>query len=463
METDSIVETLSASVYNVSITDADGCSVVIPPFIIGEPDPVTVYADGATTICIGQSTTITANAGGGTPGYTYQWDNGISVDVQNFVVSPDETTCYTVNAIDTNDCQSAPAEVCIDVNPPIEVNIIDTEALMICEGEIITLNSLATGGNGGPYVYDWGPGVDFTPEATTTYSVSATDGCGSPSNQASITIDVEHAPEINLAIVGNKDCEPITVDFENLISNNDEVTYYWDFGDYNSEYNTSNDTSTSHSYENAGIYSIALTVTTNNAGCVSSEEFDELIEVYPVPEADFYAFPIVTDVYHADIEFFDQSSIMTNFSEINSWTWKFDDNTLSDEQNPEHLFTDAGEYNVTLEIESEHKCRDTVVKQIVIKDIHTFYAPNAITPDGSNENRYFKVQGKGVNMDTYRIIVFDRWGERIFETNDFYNYWNGRYKNKGEIVEMGVYTWLINFTDIYGQEHEKTGSVTVIR
>lgn len=87
--------------------------------------------------------------------------------------------------------------------------------------------------------------------------------------------------------------------------------------------------------------------------------------------------------------------------------------------------------------------------QILIYDDFSFYAPTAFTPeDKLGLNNKFYVTGSGINNEDYLMIIYDRWGENVYETNLFNplnhkeNGWDGRIK-KGDVGETGVYTWVV--------------------
>jgi gliding motility-associated-like protein len=101
------------------------------------------------------------------------------------------------------------------------------------------------------------------------------------------------------------------------------------------------------------------------------------------------------------------------------------------------------------------------------------YFPNAFTPESGRGNNYFYPKGVGADTQGYKMTIYDRWGEPIFETTDLptgFNEryeveggWNGRYRNKGAVVQNGVYTWVVQIRDVNGINHEYSGTVTVIR
>ena len=81
-----------------------------------------------------------------------------------------------------------------------------------------------------------------------------------------------------------------------------------------------------------------------------------------------------------------------------------------------------------------------------IRHIFTFFAPTAFTPDGDKVKDAFVVKGNGIDPQSFKMDIFDRWGEQVFETTDFIKGWDGRIKD-GKKGETGEYTWFIIFKD----------------
>jgi CHU domain-containing protein len=94
-----------------------------------------------------------------------------------------------------------------------------------------------------------------------------------------------------------------------------------------------------------------------------------------------------------------------------------------------------------------------------IKQIPIIYAPTAMVPEG--KNNFFKPVISFYKEDTYRMMIFNQWGQKIFETSDINEPWYGRYN--GQTVQQGVYTYLITVTGINGNVINRTGTVMVIR
>jgi len=92
-----------------------------------------------------------------------------------------------------------------------------------------------------------------------------------------------------------------------------------------------------------------------------------------------------------------------------------------------------------------------------------FYVPNSFTPDGDEHNNTFKwVFTSGFDPYSFNIVIFNRWGECIFESNDPTGYWDGKYNNG--ICPLGVYTYKIFFKHIGDDgKHETIGNVLLLR
>ena len=87
------------------------------------------------------------------------------------------------------------------------------------------------------------------------------------------------------------------------------------------------------------------------------------------------------------------------------------------------------------------------------------YVPNAFTPDGDSHNDEFIAAGE--NISQFKMVIFARNGQMIFESNDILKGWNGEIK--GKMGDPGVYIYKINNTNAAGESKEKTGPVNLIR
>ena len=277
-----------------------------------------------------------------------------------------------------------------------------------------------------------------------------------------ISSALEFKPLPNVLFSGNGfDCAPIEVIFNDLSTTpiDSIVSWNWDFGDGE----LSNEQNPSHTYLTSGNYDVTLTVSTDE-GCVNNNTIINSVTVHPNPIADFTATPFITDLDNAEISFIDQSDLAI------SYLWDFADGETSLIMNPIHTYQDTGTYNVNLTVTNSFGCEGSITLPVIVKPTFNFEIPNAFTPNpnGQNGGQYdinsltndiFYPFTKFVK--DYHLMIFNRWGELIFESFDINKGWDG-YLN-GVMLQQDVYVWKINLTYIDGSKLEKAGDVTLIR
>ena len=459
---------LAAGLVSVTVTDLNNC-IVIGSINIAEPSPLIVNTFGA-NICYGDSVQISAAALGGTGAHSYTWDNSLP-DSTAHIVSPDTTTTYTVIVMDENSCQDS-ATITVIVYPPLMVS---GSSVVICEGESVVLSAAPSGGNGGPYYYTWNDGstdssITVSPLDTITYTVIVSDSC-SPDDTATVNIFVNPLPSVSF----NAACfpDPFITQFTNNSSPISGSAFLWDFGDGSPPVGGQNP---SHVYSSSGDYTVNLTVTTDK-GCSN----DTAIIVQSPPTAEFILTPNETTTANPEINFTDFSN---TFSNVAYWEWDFGDGysidnfsgqagsdfipfdsnlTTGTYQDPSHTYSDAGTYYILLTVYNADGCRDTAMQFVKIFSEYFLFAPSAFTPNGNKINDVFMPQGVGINEGNFEMSIFNRWGDLIYETNDFNKGWDGKANKGRKIAQTGVYIWLIKTKDPRGSRHHYIGRVTLIR
>lgn len=180
------------------------------------------------------------------------------------------------------------------------------------------------------------------------------------------------------------------------------------------------------------------------------------LTVIPSPHANFSFMPTEPEKDQL-VSFIDLS---VNAS---SWAWDFGDGGHSNDQNPFHTYSSLQEFDVSLVVANEN-CLDSIAYRLVITEVLLFFVPNSFTPDGNSFNNVFSpVFTKGFDPYDYHLIVFNRWGETIFESYNTTVGWSGTYGN-GQIVQDGVYVWQIEFgSEGSDKRHLHRGHVTLIR
>jgi gliding motility-associated-like protein len=177
-------------------------------------------------------------------------------------------------------------------------------------------------------------------------------------------------------------------------------------------------------------------------------------------QANFSYTPTNVSALNSTIQFLNSSTNAINYQ------WIFGDGTSSTQFEPIHEYNDENctGFLVTL-IASDGNCADTVVNVIPCNEETIFYVPNAFTPDGDNFNQtFFPVFYSGFDPFNFEMLIFNRWGELIFETKNVKIGWDGSYGTLGRKVQDGVYTWKITYKKMENdQRHVVIGHVTLIR
>ena len=113
----------------------------------------------------------------------------------------------------------------------------------------------------------------------------------------------------------------------------------------------------------------------------------------------------------------------------------------------------------TLTVNYLSNCSVSQTVTVFVGDGEIFYAPNAFTPNGDGNNDVFMVYGFGLAKVSMKI--FNRWGEKVFDTQNQWQGWDGTYR--GEMQNPGVYSYYVQGIYLNGKEKEKKGTVTLIK
>jgi gliding motility-associated-like protein len=451
VQTSATALNLHAGTYILMVTDHNGCSANVNVNIV-QPGPIMLTTTGATTICAGLSTGISASASGGNGTYTYSWSNALS-NASSHVVTPPFTTNYYVSVTDNAGCAGPVDTIRVRVINLNLGNLAMSPPATICYGASVSVAATISGDTG-PITYSWSNGLGTTagpfnvsPSNTTTYTVGVTNSCGVTIHGA-VTITVNPLPVVALQPQSGASCDHVSLQMQNTASN-PGASYAWNFGDGN----TSTQEVPQHDYFQSGSYTVTLTVT-SSTGCVRGGNTINTIMVYTPTVASFTC-PEEASELMPEIQFTNTSSNAA------SNQWDFGDNSFSTTVSPLHVYASKGTYKVMLKTTSPNGCLDTVSKIIEIAPEFTFFIPNAFTPDGNGRNDVFN--GKGEEIIGFQMMIFDRWGELIFTSEDQNKGWDGRANNGSEIAQEGVYVYKFIVEDFKGKKHYYDGAVALVK
>jgi gliding motility-associated-like protein len=199
----------------------------------------------------------------------------------------------------------------------------------------------------------------------------------------------------------------------------------------------------------AGTY----TVTVSDGNCTNSITVN--IVNIPAPTAAFTYTPSVIYSSNPDVQFLNQSSGGTIFN------WFFGDGATSLIESPSHTYINPQSYTIVLVVKDNFGCSDTTSQAITINEKILILVPNIFTPNGDGFNDIFIPEI--LNIELLKMTVFNRWGDKIYISEDNIQGWDGT--NNGKEVPDGVYFWIIEYKELNIQKKQKTihGSVTLIR
>lgn len=315
-----------------------------------------------------------------------------------------------------------------------------------------------------PYTYNWMAGVNGnqTGQADSlnagTYTMNIVDAAGCEMNDVFVVNQPDNVIPVVVPDTASG-CEKHQVDFINLTNSNQIATTYFDFGDGQTGEVNGLD-SIENTYNNSGLYDVSITMTTD-VGCVYTVTYEDLIEVYEVPIANFIISPNPASMFNPLVNLLNTSTdVATQFS----WTLIGADPSTSIEENVNQVEypQDVAEYPVTLAVETDNGCVDTVTKIVnIVNEVYAF-APNTFTPNQDEFNNNWRVYVNGIDVQRFNLKIFNRWGELIWESNDQEVPWDGTYN--GGVCQDGTYVWKVECSDAFNDaRYEFEGLINIIR
>jgi len=391
-------------------------------------DPTSAISD--TAICIGNF--VQLNAWGG---ISYNWSPGTFLSnpsIANPHCTPTTTTSYIVTITDANGCVwTQDVTITVDTVLPKAVALNDTT---ICRGDTISVY----GSGGSSYV--WYPNYNIInafndtaqvfPHTSSQYYLLAKNACGSDLDSIYITV----------VFVDAKICNDtaVCIGTQAYLYASGGDFYKWKPAAPLNDAFIPNPTAT--------IYlPTVFTVEVSNAiGCkdIATVKVDTLPRPYVSAGADTV------------IEFYDEYQLHGYGNGLPHWS---PDYFLSctncfkpwarPEVTTEYVFT----------ITDTNGCKNSDTVKVVVRG--NLYIPNTFTPDGDGINDIFYAYG--YNLKNFKMYIFNRWGEFLFETTELVRGWDGKYK--GNPCQLGTYIWKVFYTDDANVSKQATGHVNLIK
>ena len=456
---------LSAGNYWCYATTSTGCQdtiyvtiTEIPPMILTMTNIVNAncytFANGQATVNVTQ----------GTPNYSYSWSGSTASAATALDLG---AGLHTVTVTDMNGCVQT-LDVTINEPLPLSITFL-TQDTMICSEDAILLTATGAGGST-TYNYSWtenglpiGNGSSITVDPVnsgTVYCVTLSEACGSPTTTECMTIvfPLEIIP--NTVPDHSIRCLPGDFVFSNMSTNGGDVAttqYIFSNGD---SYTVNGLDPLPETLPIPGTYSVDMIVTSVH-GCIYNGHFQDIVEVTPLPTADFTMSKSPLTWFETTVQTNDISSgNIANYNWISAGATNIVNNGGSAMITyPEGVM---GTYEITLVVTTNQGCSDSATYEIQVVSDVIFYAPTAFTPDDDEHNQVWLFYVEGIDKENFELTIHNRWGETVWETHDVNSYWDGYYN--GQKVQSGIYTWKAWYKELDNDgKTEKSGIINVIR
>jgi hypothetical protein len=365
-----------------------------------------------------------------------------------------------------------------------ETNILTPDPYQQCEGRIFNLASNKKWAN----FIKWNSGGDGRFRDSSKLNTSYTHGTRDtiegivllkietikegvcPVAKDSIVLIIEAYPQFDFA--GNPliQCEPGLVDFVSLVRKpKSNLIYDWNFGNGSSS-TLANPSNIKYDTAKRNWYNVKLIVSNKwgDSSCVSEIQKLEYVKILPQPKANFISDPdFFTTVAFPKFKFTNRTQIRWGLDSV-AYLWNFnskDPDDTSSKINPIKTYpVDTTTYWVSLVSKFTYKdvtCTDSVSKLRKIGPDVTVFVPNVFSPEetGPDSNNVFRAVVNGER--SFNIEVLNRWGELLWESNNKFETWNGKYK--GVNCEQDVYVWIVRVTGYDGEPYRYEGTVTLLR
>ncbi len=398
-------------VYSVTV-DANNCIATRTINVIISPTP-TVVIPANVGICSGSNAVVGVTSFSPTGAYTYTWSNGSNAS--SLTVSTATVLTLQVTNV-ASGCVSSISNSCTVVTAANPTVTMSSAPIIFCNGFNATLTPTVTGGSP-TYSYNWTPSSLGTAATAITpnqgiYSVLVTDAnlCTGTATVAT----VKSSPSVSLSspdyTICPGECSEITAVGTSSFS---PFTYGWS--------NNAAFVGDSTLACNSGVVTVTMT---DAQGCIAVSTATVVDDIIPV--ASFTATPSSPVNPGQQINFTSTSTIASG--SITSTVWSFGDGNGASGNPVSYAYSISGTFPVTLIVTGTSGCADTMTVNYVVDAI--IGVPNVFTPNGDGKNDLLKFR----NLEMFgnnNLTIFNRWGKKIFEQENYKNDWNGGGFNDG--------------------------------
>lgn len=450
---DSSFKNLAAGLYNLSIQDPNGCSIDSIIELL-EPDSLYLNLDSfnlptCNGSCDGE---IWINGVGGNEPYDY-FQNNLFTPINSHYTNICDSTTTTYYVRDKNGCYDS-LTVVFDTIKPLELEPFFTDT---CIESCVLVGGTPQHGQS-DILYHWSSSLASTdstllvePNSDTLINLYATDSNNCRSNM--VTMEVNLIPNATISASRNEICLGESISFN--VTHANTVTLQkclWILGDGSQLVECGNVT---YEYNQEGSYTVSY-ITQTDKGCNDTVTQTNIVTVNETPSASFDYSPD-NPLAGQPIDFNNTSQL----NDINEWT--VNGSVISSDIDINSTFN-SDRIEVCLRVENLAGCEAISCDSISISSLNHLYIPNTFTPNLDGVNDRFNVSFFGNEIESYNLLIFNRWGELIFSSDLIDKPWDGTHNNT--ICPTDTYIWKIkaSFSGNDGVEViNKVGHVNLLR
>lgn len=453
--------------YTIRLTDPNGCSRASAPVLVQQEPPFAVSFD-ASQLCANRQ--IAALIAPADAGATFQWTaqttggtgNGIVSVSGNSAILSTGTWVVTATATSpTNVACPGTGTITLDVEAPIVADFSQSNECV----DPVVLTSTPSGGtftqrwiennivtnNFGPTLTINASKDNFLYQVTVTNSAT---GCSNTSAAKAVRVITPFTVDINVPAIA---CEDTDFQVSVVPSRNDVTQFQWFINGA-----TQTETGASLTSNVAGVYRV-IGVLEN---CFSPPD-EGTVTITPKPEVSLGPLQRICPFPQAPEEL-RSVEIEAEQGPFAGYQWFLvTDGIVTDlnSDDPTYSATAAGVYR--LEVTDNNGCTNTSDAEVIEECDPIVTGPNAFNPgSGISANKNFNLFTYFITDEDFRIIIFNRWGEIIYESSDRDFRWNGTYAGDGKVLPAGTYAYVVQYKSEYHPEQgvkEKRGGVLLVR
>ena len=446
-----VVSPGATTTYTVTGTSAAGCTNTAQVTVTVQPCsvPQVAFIANDTVLCVGDCISFTDQSNNAPTSWSWTF-SGASVGTSS--VQNPTNICYpaagtfavTLVSTNANGSGTLTKTGYIIVNPPPPANAGNNAS--ICTGQSTTLT-----GSGGA-LYNWQPGnlsgssVLVTPPSTTTYTLTVTDANGcTATDLVTITVTTCSVPVAAVSISNAMICESTCIDFTDM-SSGSPTGWAWSFPGATPSSSSVQDPA-NICYNTPGNYNVTL-ISTNAFGS-DTAVITNAVSVGASPTVN--AGPYTTIAIG-------NSTQLNATGGTGNYVWSPSSGLSSSTiQNPIASPLVTTTYTVTFT--NAFGCTDSDTVTVKVIEAYSIFIPGSFSPNGDGNNDVLFVRGAGIKEVTF--LVYDRFGEKVFESTNINDGWDGTFR--GKAMNTGIYVWYANVIFYDTTVQTLKGDVSLVR